>query len=144
MLSSFEYELYNKEYIRCLNLINTYSKNGQKCIIFKLKLFECLISHKIYNNVLTEIKQQLERDNFDVYSTGSELLIFWDKRENKVNNKNNETNESLQENTFIKNSIVSVNTTKKKKKNDENISIDHIKLTFGNFEDLLPIRTGNY
>ena len=136
MLSSFEYELYKKEYLRCLNLINTYSKQNQKCILFKLKSFECMISKQIYDNVLNEIKFQLQHDNFDVYSSNSELLIFWDKCYEK---KENISEESLKETIILKNS-----SKKTKKKNDENISIDHVKINFGNFEDLLPIRTGNY
>lgn len=131
MLSSFEYELFNKEYIRCLKLINEYTKREQKCIIFKLRSFECLISKTMYNTILNELIKQLQKDNYDVYCSGTELLIFWDQRSNPV------TKEVCQ--PTIK-TVVS----KKKKKEDEVIKIDHINISFGDYVDNLPIKTGEY
>ena len=135
MLSSFEYELVNKEYIRCLNLINVYSKRGQQCIIFKLRSFECMINKDLYHKVMNGLIKQLQNDNYEVYTSNSEILIFWDKRFDKkddiIEHHNN----------------ISVNTShskRKKKKEDENITIDHVKINFGDFEDSLPIKTGNY
>lgn len=132
MLSSFEYELFNKEYIRCLKLINEYTKRNQKCIIFKLRSFECLISRSMYETVLNELIKQLQKDNYDVYCSGSELLIFWDERGTPTVND---------EQPCIKEVKTS---SKKKKKDEEDIKIDHINIQFGDYIDEFPIKTGDY
>lgn len=132
MLSSFEYELFNKEYIRCLKLINEYTKRNQKCIIFKLRSFECLISKSMYETVLNELIKQLQKDNYDVYCSGTELLIFWDERGTPIVND---------EQPCIKEVKTS---SKKKKKDEEDIKIDHINIQFGEYVDEFPIKTGNY
>lgn len=132
MLSSFEYELFNKEYIRCLKLINEYTKRNQKCIIFKLRSFECLISRSMYETVLNELIKQLQKDNYDVYCSGTELLIFWDERGTPIVND---------EQPCIKEVKTA---SKKKKKDEEDIKIDHINIQFGEYVDEFPIKTGNY
>lgn len=132
MLSSFEYELFNKEYIRCLKLINEYTKRNQKCILFKLRSFECLISRSMYETVLNELIKQLQKDNYDVYCSGTELLIFWDERGTPIVND---------EQPCIK-EVKTV--SKKKKKDGEDIKIDHINIQFGDYIDEFPIKTGNY
>lgn len=132
MLSSFEYELFNKEYIRCLKLINEYTKRNQKCIIFKLRSFECLISKSMYETVLNELIKQLQKDNYDVYCSGTELLIFWDERGTPIVND---------EQPCIKEVKTA---SKKKKKDEEDIKIDHINIQFGEYVDEFPIKTGNY
>lgn len=131
MLSSFEYELFNKEYIRCLKLINEYTKRNQKCIIFKLRSFECLISKSMYETVLNELIKQLQKDNYDVYCSGTELLIFWDERGTPIVNDEPCVKE-------VKTS------SKKKKKDEEDIKINHINIQFGEYVDEFPIKTGNY
>ena len=132
MLSSFEYELFNKEYIRCLKLINEYTKRNQKCIIFKLRSFECLISKSMYETVLNELIKQLQKDNYDVYCSGTELLIFWDERGTPIVND---------EQPCIKEVKTA---SKKKKKDEEDIKINHINIQFGEYVDEFPIKTGNY
>lgn len=132
MLSSFEYELFNKEHIRCLKLINEYTKRNQKCIIFKLRSFECLISKSMYETVLNELIKQLQKDNYDVYCSGTELLIFWDERGTPIVND---------EQPCIKEVKTA---SKKKKKDEEDIKIDHINIQFGEYVDEFPIKTGNY
>lgn len=131
MLSSYEYELFNKEHIRCLKLINEYTKRDQKCIIFKLRSFECLISKSMYTTVLNELIKQLQKDSYDVYCSGTELLIFWDRRV-----LSEPTVETVQTHTPAP--------KKKKKKDEEEIKIDHINLQFGDYVDELPIKTGDY
>lgn len=131
MLSSYEYELFNKEHIRCLKLINEYTKRDQKCIIFKLRSFECLISKSMYTTVLNELIKQLQKDSYDVYCSGTELLIFWDRRV-----LSEPTVETVQTRTPAP--------KKKKKKDEEEIKIDHINLQFGDYVDELPIKTGDY
>ena len=131
MLSSYEYELFNKEHLRCLKLINEYTKRDQKCIIFKLRSFECLISKSMYTTVLNELIKQLQKDSYDVYCSGTELLIFWDRRV-----LSEPTVETVQTHTPAP--------KKKKKKNEEEIKIDHINLQFGDYVDELPIKTGDY
>lgn len=131
MLSSYEYELFNKEHIRCLKLINEYTKRDQKCIIFKLRSFECLISKSMYTTVLNELIKQLQKDSYDVYCSGTELLIFWDRRV-----LSEPTVETVQTHTPAH--------KKKKKKDEEEIKIDHINLQFGDYVDELPIKTGDY
>lgn len=133
MLSPYEYELFNKEYMRCLKLINEYTKRDQKCIIFKLRSFECLISKGMYTTVLNELIKQLQKDSYEVYCSGTELLIFWDQR-----NITTESNIDKVKTTHI--SAIK----KKKKNNDEEIKIDHINLQFGDYIDELPIKTGDY
>lgn len=135
MLSSFEYELFNKEYIRCLKLINEYTKRNQKCIIFKLRSFECLISRNMYETVLNELIKQLQKDNYDVYCSGSELLIFWDQRGSPIINDEQTHPPCIKE-------VKSV--AKKKKKDEETIKIDHINMQFGDYVDEFPIKTGEY
>lgn len=132
MLSSFEYELFNKEYIRCLKLINEYTKRNQKCILFKLRSFECLISRSMYETVLNELIKQLQKDNYDVYCSGTELLIFWDERGTPIVND---------EQPCIKEVKTA---SKKKKKDEEDIKIDHINIQFGEYVDEFPIKTGDY
>lgn len=132
MLSSFEYELFNKEYIRCLKLINEYTKRNQKCIIFKLRSFECLISKSMYETVLNELIKQLQKDNYDVYCSGTELLIFWDERGTPIVND---------EQPCIKEVKTA---SKKKKKDEEDIKINHINIQFGEYVDEFPIKTGDY
>lgn len=132
MLSSFEYELFNKEYIRCLKLINEYTKRNQKCILFKLRSFECLISRSMYETVLNELIKQLQKDNYDVYCSGTELLIFWDERGTPIVND---------EQPCIKEVKTS---SKKKKKDEEDIKINHINIQFGEYVDEFPIKTGDY
>lgn len=132
MLSSFEYELFNKEYIRCLKLINEYTKRNQKCILFKLRSFECLISRSMYETVLNELIKQLQKDNYDVFCSGTELLIFWDERGTPIVND---------EQPCIKEVKTSA---KKKKKDEEDIKIDHINIQFGEYVDEFPIKTGNF
>lgn len=132
MLSSFEYELFNKEYIRCLKLINEYTKRNQKCILFKLRSFECLISRSMYETVLNELIKQLQKDNYDVYCSGTELLIFWDERGTPIVND---------EQPCIKEVKTA---SKKKKKDEEDIKINHINIQFGEYVDEFPIKTGNY
>ena len=129
MLSSYEYELFNKEHLRCLKLINEYTKRDQKCIIFKLRSFECLISKSMYTTVLNELIKQLQKDSYDVYCSGTELLIFWDRRV-----LSEPTVETVQTHT----------PAPKKKKDEEEIKIDHINLQFGDYVDELPIKTGDY
>lgn len=131
MLSSYEYELFNKEHLRCLKLINEYTKRDQKCIIFKLRSFECLISKSMYTTVLNELIKQLQKDSYDVYCSGTELLIFWDRRV-----LSEPTVETVQTHTPAP--------KKKKKKDEEEIKIDHINLQFGDYVDELPIKTGDY
>ena len=131
MLSSYEYELFNKEHLRCLKLINEYTKRDQKCIIFKLRSFECLISKSMYTTVLNELIKQLQKDSYDVYCSGTELLIFWDRRV-----ISEPTVETVQTHTPAP--------KKKKKKDEEEIKIDHINLQFGDYVDELPIKTGDY
>lgn len=123
-LSLIEYELLNKEYIRCLKLINKYSQNGQKCILFKLKSFECLISKKIYDNVLVNLQRKLIADGYDVYLYKSEILIFWDNKINKISDD--------------------ITVKCQSKKGKEDVKIKHINLSFGDFTDNLPIKTGIY
>ena len=131
MLSSYEYELFNKEHLRCLKLINEYTKRDQKCIIFKLRSFECLISKSMYTTVMNELIKQLQKDSYDVYCSGTELLIFWDRRV-----ISEPTVETVQTHTPAP--------KKKKKKDEEEIKIDHINLQFGDYVDELPIKTGDY
>lgn len=134
MLNSFEYELVNKEYIRCLNLIREYSNRGQKCIIFKLRSFECLINKTLYNTILHNLQLQLENDHYEVYLHNTELLIFWDKRFESM---------STIQNNITENNVITI-PQKSKKKNDENILIEHTNLQFGEYVDSFPIKTGKY
>lgn len=132
MLNSFEYELVNKEYIRCLHLIREYSNRGQKCILFKLRSFECLINKTLYNTILRNLQLQLENDHYEVYLHNTELLIFWDKRFEAMSTAQNNLN-----------NIAGIS-RKGKKKNDENILIEHTNLQIGEYVDSFPIKTGKY
>lgn len=128
-LSLLEYEILNNEYIRCLKLIKIYSKIGQKCLLFKLKSFECLISKTIYENVITKLKEKLICEGYDVYICKTELLIFWDKKKNNVSSV-----EIIEDKP----------TNNKKKNNKEEININHIKFFLGDYQDNFPIKTGKY
>lgn len=130
-LSLIEYEILNKEYIRCLNLIKNYSKVGQKCLLFKLNSFECLISKPIYEHVLARLKDKLISEGYDVYLHKSEILIFWDKKVCKVSSV-----EIVEDKT--------VTSKKKNRKDDDDIHIDHIKFFLGEYQDNFPIKTGKY
>ena len=134
MLSPFEYEIVNREYIRCLKLINTYNQRGQKCIIFSLRSFECMINATMYANVLQGVTEQLQKDNYDVITCKREILILWDQRESVITNKN-ESNVEV---------IANKTSKKKSKKKNEDIVINHIQLKFGDFIDDFPIKTGVY
>lgn len=128
-ISLIEYEILNNEYIRCLKLIKNYSNVGQKCLLFKLKSFECLISKNIYDNVLNKLKEKLIQEGYDVYLYKSEILIFWDNKTCQVSPVD----------------IISKSCShKKKNKKDEDIIIDHIKIFFGEYQDNFPIKTGKY
>lgn len=128
-LSLIEYEILNNEYIRCLKLIKKYSSIGQKCLLFKLKSFECLISKSIYENVLTKLKDKLFSEGYDVYIHKTELLIFWDNKKSNVS-----TFEVIEDNSVHK----------KKNKKEEEVHIDHIKFFLGDYQDNFPIKTGKY
>ena len=114
-----------------MKLINEYTKRDQKCIIFKLRSFECLISKSMYTTVMNELIKQLQKDSYDVYCSGTELLIFWDRRV-----ISEPTVETVQTHTPAP--------KKKKKKDEEEIKIDHINLQFDDYVDELPIKTGDY
>lgn len=135
MLTSFEYEIVNKEYIRCLKLINTYNQHGQKCIIFSLRSFECLINKTMYNTVFNNVADQLRKDNYDVIINNREMLILWDKRDDIIGKKINEERETK---------IIEKQLNKKIKKKDKDITLNHISIKFGDYVDSFPIKTGIY
>lgn len=135
MLTSFEYEIVNKEYIRCLKLINTYNQRGQKCIIFSLRSFECLINKTMYNTVFNSVADQLRKDNYDVITHNREMLILWDKRDDIIGKKINEERETK---------IIEKQLNKKIKKKDKDITLNHISIKFGDYIDSFPIKTGIY
>lgn len=85
----------------------------------------------MYTTVLNELIKQLQKDSYDVYCSGTELLIFWDRRV-----LSEPTVETVQTHTPAP--------KKKKKKDEEEIKIDHINLQFGDYVDELPIKTGDY
>ena len=91
----------------------------------------CLVT--VFRTVLNELIKQLQKDSYEVYCSGTELLIFWDQR-----NITTESNIDKVKTTYIP-------AIKKKKKNsDEEIKIDHVNLQFGDYIDELPIKTGDY
>lgn len=130
-MNSFEYNLVQKEYLRCLKLINVYKANKQFCILFKLRSFECLINKVLYDKVINGVMIQLQNDNYDVFKDKSQLLILWDHT-----NKRKDKPPEIKPQPKIQ--------SNKKGKKDDNIILDHIDLHFGDFVDNFPIKTGNY